>query len=65
MVLIGGIFFSVIGMVALGYGKREKSVRIMVTAGVLMVFPYFVTNVYALYGIGAALTAYLFVGGGS
>ena len=59
--LIGGILFSMIGMAALGYGKKQGSFKPMFIGALLLVYPYFVSNTIALYCIGAVLTASLFI----
>jgi len=59
--LIGGILFSMIGMAALGYGKKQGSFKPMLIGAILLVYPYFVSNTIALYVIGAVLTAALFI----
>lgn len=55
------LIFSCIGFGAWIYGKRQRSGVHLALGAVLMVYPYFVGNVYVLCGIGVALTAALFV----
>ena len=62
-VLIGGFLFSGVGVVALGWGKRQGSVHAMLCGAALMVYPYFVSNVWAVYGLGVGLTGWLLLGG--
>jgi len=59
--LIAGLLFGSIGLVAFLYGKRQAVWRPMFTGLALMVYPYFVADTFALWGIGAALTASLLV----
>jgi hypothetical protein len=59
--LIAGLLFGSIGFVAFLYGKRQSVWRPMFTGLALMVYPYFVADTLALWGIGAALTATLFL----
>lgn len=59
--LLGGIIFSGIGFAALIYGKKQSSFKPMIIGGVLLVYPYFVSNIWLLYGIGLVLTAFLFI----
>ena len=59
--LIGGFLFSAVGFVAFVYGKKMALLRPMLLGIVLMVYPYFVSDTRLLYGIGAVLTAALFV----
>lgn len=62
MDFLGGIFFSLVGMGALAYGRKMQRPRIMWLGGGLMVYSYFVTGPLAVFGVGALLTAALFVG---
>jgi hypothetical protein len=57
--LVAGLIFGSIGLVAFLYGKRQAVWRPMFTGLALMVYPYFVADTLALWGIGAALTASL------
>jgi hypothetical protein len=57
--LIAGLLFGSVGLVAFVYGKRQDLWRPMFTGLALMVYPYFVADTLALYGIGVALTASL------
>ncbi len=59
--LIGNILFGSVGFVAFVYGKKTASFKPMVLGIALMVFPYFVSNTAAMYGIGSVLTAALFI----
>lgn len=59
--LIGGFVFSSIGLVAFVYGKRMHVWKPMLIGFALMAFPYFVEDAIALCGIGAALSAGLFL----
>ncbi|MCC7407835.1 MAG: hypothetical protein IT442_07165 [Phycisphaeraceae bacterium] len=59
--LIAMILFSVIGMAAFTYGKKQAAWQSMVLGVALMCYPYFVSTTWLLYGIGTALTAALFV----
>ena len=58
---IGGMIFGSIGFVAFVYGKKMAQYRTMILGLILMIFPYMVSGNLALYGIGAALTAALFL----
>jgi hypothetical protein len=57
--LFGSFLFGLIGMAAFAYGKKESRVYPMLFGAALMAFPYFVTNTWALYGVGAGLTGML------
>jgi hypothetical protein len=48
--------FGVIGLAAFLYGKKSVLIVPMVLGMALMVFPYFVSDTWLLYGIGSALT---------
>jgi hypothetical protein len=58
--LFAGLVFGVIGTSACIYGKKRSELKPTIIGVVLMIYPYFVSNVWALWGIGAALTAALF-----
>ena len=51
------IVFSIIGFAAFRSGKREADWKGMVIGVVLMVYPYFVENAWALWLVGIGLTA--------
>ena len=57
--LVAGLLFGSIGFVAFAYGKRRAEWRPMFTGLALMIYPYFVANTVALYGIGAGLSVSL------
>ena len=59
--LLGGLVFGGIGFVAFAYGKRRMDVRRMALGAALMGFPYFISNAWLLFAIGAALTAAAFL----
>ncbi|MEK7382595.1 MAG: hypothetical protein AAB262_04840 [Elusimicrobiota bacterium] len=58
--IVGNLLFSAAGFVAFAYGKKTMKFRVMVMGGVLMVFPYFVSDTMMLWLVGAGLTAALF-----
>jgi hypothetical protein len=53
--LFASMFVSSIGFVAFMYGKRQGRFPQLVVGLALMIFPYFVSNVLLMLGIGAAL----------
>lgn len=57
---IANILFGIIGWYAFLHGKRERSWRPMAIGIVLMIYPYFVSNVFLTFAIGIALTAALY-----
>ena len=59
--LFAGILFGAIGTVAFMYGRRQSEWKPMLIGAMLIGYPYLVSNDYLLWGIGAALTALLFV----
>ena len=60
-VLVANVLFGAIGFVAFVYGKRMHVWRPMFLGIALMAYTYFVENTFLLFGIGAALTAALFL----
>jgi len=59
--LIGSLLFSSVGFVAFIYGKKQSLWKTMVLGIILMAYPYFVWNLWLMYGMGAALTAAIFI----
>lgn len=55
------LIFGLIGMAAFGYGKKQGKGKAMILGGALMAYPYAVDGALALWAVGAALTAGLFV----
>ena len=53
--LVWGMLFGAIGMGYFVYGKRQKAFVALFSGLALCVFPYFISNVYALVIIGAIL----------
>lgn len=56
-VLLWGLLFGSIGIGFLVYAKQQKAVVPLVVGLVLSIYPFFISNVYALVLIGLALTA--------
>ena len=52
-----GMIFGAIGLGFFIYGKKQGAIMPLLCGIALMVFPYFVDNVYLLVGIGLALCA--------
>ncbi|WP_038247982.1 hypothetical protein [Ghiorsea bivora] len=52
-----GLFFGSIGFGFSLYGKKQHKIIPLLTGLTLMVFPYFVPNLYLLAGIGITLMA--------
>ena len=55
--LLWGLLFGSIGLGFFIYGKKQKAVVPLICGIALMVFPYFVSNVMLLVGIGILLSA--------
>jgi hypothetical protein len=60
-ILLASLLFGSIGCGAFVYGKRQTSAVHMILGALLIGYPYDVSNTFALYGIGIALTLALFV----
>jgi predicted membrane protein len=56
-ILLWGLLFSSIGLGFFLYGKKQRAVVPLVCGLVLMIYPYFIPNVFALVVIGIVLTA--------
>jgi hypothetical protein len=59
--LIGNLVFSSVGFIAFVYGKRTNLWKIMFCGLALMIYPYFIGDTLAMYAIGIAGTAALFL----
>ena len=55
--LIWGIIFGSIGLGFFVYGKKQKAVIPLLSGIGLMVFPYFISNLYVMILSGIALVA--------
>ena len=55
--LVWNVVFSAVGAGYFVYGKRQQETVPLICGLVLMVFPYFVSNAWALFVIGAILMA--------
>jgi hypothetical protein len=55
--LLWSLLFSCVGLGFFTFGKRQQAVVPLVCGLVLMVYPYFVSSVWLLFGIGAVLVA--------
>ncbi|MDP1932970.1 MAG: hypothetical protein Q8L60_16080 [Gammaproteobacteria bacterium] len=56
-VLLWGVLFGSFGLGYFLYGKKQKKMVPLVCGIVLIVFPYFVSNLYLLVMAGAVLLA--------
>lgn len=59
--LMLGLLFGTIGMGMFIFGKRTQHLSALGAGLGLMVFPYFVSNIWAILAVGTALTATPFV----
>jgi len=59
--LIWGMLFGIIGLAFFVYGKKQAAVVPLVCGLALMVFPYFVSNIYALVAVGIILIVLPFI----
>ncbi|HTT08826.1 MAG TPA: hypothetical protein VMH34_08570 [Gammaproteobacteria bacterium] len=59
--LFAALIFGIIGLAAFRYGKKSSQWIPMALGLALMGYPYFFSNTWLLYGVGATLTAALFV----
>jgi len=50
--LLWGVFFSAVGLGYFIYGRKQKTVVPLVCGLILMIYPYFVSNLYVLVTIG-------------
>ncbi len=59
--LMWGMIFGLIGLGFFIYGKKQSSIVPLLCGMALMVFPYFVSNIYVLIGVGIVLIVLPFV----
>jgi hypothetical protein len=55
--LLASLVIGSIGFVAFIYGKRQSRLPPMIVGIALIVYPYFVSNLYVMIGIAVALLA--------
>ena len=55
--LLWGVLFSSIGFGFFIYGKKQENLIVFLCGLMLMVFPYFISNTYALVLVGTVITA--------
>lgn len=55
--IIWGSIFGLIGMAYFIYGKKQAAIMPLACGIGLMVYPFFVSNLYLLIAIGVGLTA--------
>lgn len=57
--ILAGFIFGTIGMGAFGYGKKLDLWQPRLIGVALMIYPYLVSNLWALWGIGVGLLVLL------
>ena len=60
-ILFAWLPFGAAGMRGFVYGKKQRRAMPFVIGVALMVYPYFIDDVWLLYGVGLVLIAALFV----
>ena len=55
--LMWGMLFGSIGLGFFIYGKKQRAVVPLLSGMALMIFPYFVSNIYVLIAVGIVLMA--------
>ena len=58
--ILVAVVFSLVGFAAFRYGKKNSEVRPMLLGAALMVYGYFVSNVWLSLLVGCVLTALIF-----
>ncbi|MBS1970162.1 MAG: hypothetical protein JSU04_07625 [Bdellovibrionales bacterium] len=58
--ITGAIVFSGIGLWLFNQGRKNGNTRNLILGIVLMVYPLFIYNSWAVWGFGAAVTAYAY-----
>lgn len=53
--LLWGVIFGLFGFAYYRYGRKQQAMVPLVTGIALCVFPYFISNIYALVSVGCVL----------
>ncbi len=61
MTLFVGVLTGSIGMAYFVYGKKRQALAPMIAGAALCIYPYFVSNIWVLCGIGLFLIAFPFI----
>ncbi len=59
--MFAGVLFGAVGMGIFAYGRKQRQVLPFLIGVALMVYPYFFSDPWLLYGIGIVLIAALSV----
>ncbi|MDD5358779.1 MAG: hypothetical protein PHI79_05395 [Sulfurovaceae bacterium] len=60
-VFLWGVFFGLFGMSFFIYGKKQDKIIPLISGIILMVFPYFIENLYITIAVGVGLIILPFV----
>lgn len=55
--LLWSLFFGCVGWGYFSYGRKQKMIAALICGLTLMIYPYFISNLMVLVGIGVALMA--------
>jgi hypothetical protein len=58
--LFVNLMVSIVGLAIFTYGKKQKRVPQLVAGLLLMVYPYFISNVLVMTGVGVGIIGLLF-----
>lgn len=58
--IMAWLIFSIIGLCAFNYGRKNKNYRTLIIGLVLMVYPYFVSSTLWLYILGIGFSSLLY-----
>lgn len=58
--ILGSIIFGIIGYVAFRHGRKLFRTDLTIAGVVLMLYPYFVSETWMIWSVGAALTGRVF-----
>jgi hypothetical protein len=53
--IAGGLLFSILGLAAYRYGKHGELPAFRWGGAALMIYPYFISQTWLLYAVGAAI----------
>ncbi|MFH1652607.1 MAG: hypothetical protein ABIE74_00970 [Pseudomonadota bacterium] len=59
--LFGAFIFSMAGLLAFRYGRKQSAIAPIIIGIALMLYPYFFSSTLAIYLVGVALVGLLFV----
>lgn len=61
--IVGAVVFGIVGMLAFRHGRRGHQRLTMWLGVALMLYPYAVSQTWALYAVGLALCTAIYAGG--